>query len=113
MQIHFFSVISACLSGRQVLSHQNSTLNGTSWAAIFFLCMAARLFTTINYIEDPDSLRFALSIENYNLASLQPHFPGYPVFCFVVKALTIALSKFSYAFSIVGGFSTFVVIFLL
>ena len=35
--------------------------------------------TSINYEEDIDSLRFALSLIDYNLKELRPHFPGYPV----------------------------------
>ena len=39
-------------------------------------------FSTIYYIEDLDSLRFALSMIDYDVAKLQPHFPAYPVFLF-------------------------------
>jgi len=48
-----------------------------AWGALVIGCMASRLATTITYIEDPDSLRFALSVaDSYDVAALQPHFPG-------------------------------------
>jgi hypothetical protein len=63
--------------------------------------------TAIGYVEDPDSLRFALSVaDEYDIASLQPHFPGYPVFWAVVKPLYVAIGSFSTAFAIVGGLAT-------
>ena len=77
------------------------------WTLLVFLCVGSRMATTITYIEDPDSLRFALSVADaYDIASFQPHFPGYPVFWAVVKPLYLLLGSFSTAFSIVGGLAT-------
>jgi hypothetical protein len=78
--------------------------------ALFGLCACSRLLTTIHHIADPDSLRFALAATDFDLAKLQPHFPGYPVFCFLLQGLTALTGKFSVAFSIIGGLSTFVII---
>ncbi len=78
---------------------------------LFFACIFTRLVTSINYIEDIDSLRFALSLYEYNISNLQPHFPGYPVFCFVVKIIYSVFGNMGVAFSIVGGISTFAVIY--
>jgi hypothetical protein len=70
-------------------------------------CVASRIATTITYIEDPDSLRFAMSVANgFDLAAMQPHFPGYPIFWAVVTPLYVLLGSFSTAFSIVGGLAT-------
>lgn len=72
--------------------------------------MASRLATTIYYIEDPDSLRFALSVyDEYDVAALQPHFPGYPVFWAAAKLLYLVTGNFAVAFSLVGGLATFAV----
>ena len=42
---------------------------------LLFLCILSRLITSIFYIEDIDSLRFALAIQDYSIINLQPHFP--------------------------------------
>lgn len=77
---------------------------------LFIACLISRLCTTIFYIEDPDSLHFALAIKNYDLTLQQPHFPGYPVFCFLVKIIYFFTGSIPYSFSIIGGMATFVLI---
>ena len=72
---------------------------------LFFLCIASRIITSIYYIEDIDSLRFALSISDYNILKLQPHFPGYPVFCFIAKIIYVFTNNLGITFSIIGGVS--------
>ena len=69
--------------------------------------MGSRLLTTIFYIEDLDSLRFALSMVDYDVAKLQPHFPAYPVFCFVGKLIYAVTGRYALAFSLIGGVSIF------
>ena len=81
------------------------------WIALFLACIGTRLLTVIRYIEDPDSLRFALAVVNYDLAAMQPHFPAYPLFCFVVKGFYLMVGNFSISFALVGGVFTFVLIF--
>lgn len=81
--------------------------------ALLALCLASRMLTAIYYIADPDSLRFALAVSDYDLASLRPHFPGYPVFCFFARLLTLITGKFSLAFSIIGGFSIYAIIYFI
>lgn len=78
---------------------------------LLILCIASRVATTIYYIEDPDSLRFALAIVDYSVADLRPHFPGYPVFCFIVKLLHLIVGSYAVAFSIAGGLSLFAIIY--
>jgi len=87
----------------------NATTSGSRrwWVLLVMACVASRIATTITYIEDPDSLRFALSVANgFDLAAMQPHFPGYPIFWAVVTPLYAGLGSFSTAFSIVGGLAT-------
>ena len=69
------------------------------------------MLTTIYYIEDLDSLRFALSIVDYDVAKLQPHFPAYPVFCCIAKLFYTVIRRYALAFSLIGGLSTFFAIF--
>ena len=83
------------------------------WGIVFILCVASRLLTTIYYIEDLDSLRFALSMVDYDVAKLQPHFPAYPVFCFAGKLIYAITGRYALAFSLIGGVSIFLTIFFL
>ena len=81
------------------------------WSIVFISCIGSRLLSTIYYIEDLDSLRFALSMVDYDVAKLQPHFPAYPVFCGIAKLLYAGTRRYALAFSLVGGLSTFFTIF--
>ncbi len=83
------------------------------WGIVLVLCVGSRLLTTIYYIEDLDSLRFALSMVDYDVAKLQPHFPAYPVFCFVGKLIYTITGRYALAFSLIGGVSIFLIIFFL
>ncbi|MYE87547.1 hypothetical protein F4X33_00930, partial [Candidatus Poribacteria bacterium] len=83
------------------------------WGIVFILCVGSRLLTTIYYIEDLDSLRFALSMVDYDVTKLQPHFPAYPVFCFVGKLIYAVTGRYALAFSIIGGVSVFLTILFL
>ena len=74
-------------------------------------CVLSRAITSIYYIEDIDSRRFALSIKEYDVAKLQPHFPGYPIFCLCVKALYFFVGSLGLSFSIIGGISLFIIIY--
>ena len=53
---------------------------------LFIVCILSRILSSIFYIEDIDSLRFALSLYEFNIVELQPHFPGYPIFVALAKA---------------------------
>lgn len=68
--------------------------------------------SSIYYIEDIDSLRFALSIfDQFNLEKLQPHFPGYPVFCFLGYIFYSITGSLANTFSIIGSISIFLIIY--
>ena len=81
------------------------------WCIVFISCIGSRLLSTIYYIEDLDSLRFALSIVDYDVAKLQPHFPAYPVFCGIAKLFYAVTRRYALTFSLIGGLSTFFTIF--
>ena len=87
--------------------------NNSSLIFALLICIVSRAFTSIYYIEDIDSLRFALSIQEYDITKLQPHFPGYPIFCFLVKILHFIFRNMGVSFSIIGGISTFFIIYYL
>ena len=68
--------------------------------------------SSIYYIEDIDSLRFALSIfDQFDLEKLQPHFPGYPVFCFIGYIFYSITGSLANTFSIIGSLSIFLIIY--
>ena len=83
--------------------------SGTRMAILLVLCIVSRLVSTIYYIEDTDSLRFALAVLDYDIVQLQPHFPGYPVFCFLATLLYALTGSFAVSFSIIGGCAVFVI----
>jgi len=80
---------------------------------LFILCFSSRILTSIYYIEDIDSLRFALSLYDYDITKLQPHFPGYPVFCFIAKIIYLLTGSMSITFSIIGGVSVYYLIYFM
>lgn len=78
---------------------------------LLFICITSRLATTIYYIEDIDSLRFALSVvDEFSINKLQPHFPGYPIFCFLANLIYKITQNLGLTFSIIGGSSIFIII---
>ena len=78
--------------------------------ALLAACVVSRLATTIFYIEDTDSLRFALSVLEYDITELRPHFPGYPIFSFIAWLFYQFTGNYAIAFSLIGGVSVFVII---
>lgn len=87
-----------------------SSREARTYIVLLLLCVGTRIASTIYYIEDPDSLRFALGVTDFDIAALQPHFPGYPVFCFVVWLWYKLTGSFALGFSITGSISVFVII---
>ena len=81
------------------------------WGAVLILCLGSRLMSAVYYIEDLDSLRFALGVVNYDVTKLQPHFPAYPVFCFFAKAIYALTDRYAVAFAVLGGVATFGIIY--
>ncbi len=77
---------------------------------LLFCCVLSRIATSIFYIEDIDSLRFALSLHEFNVAKMQPHFPGYPIFIIFAKVFYFITNSMGITFSIIGGLSLFVLI---
>ncbi len=81
------------------------------WGAVLILCLGSRLMSAVYYIEDLDSLRFALGVVDYDVTKLQPHFPAYPVFCFLAKAIYALTDRYAVAFAVLGGVATFGIIY--
>ena len=81
------------------------------WGAVLILCLGSRLMSAVYYIEDLDSLRFALGVVDYDVTKLQPHFPAYPVFCFFAKAIYALTDRYAVAFAVLGGIATFGIIY--
>jgi len=93
-------------TGRDLLPY-GCPVPWAAWGLLLLACVGSRAATTITYVEDPDSLRFALTVaEEFDVAALQPHFPGYPVFWFVTELFAAPTGYFSGSFSVVGGLAT-------
>ena len=82
------------------------------YIAILFISILLRMASSIYYPEDIDSLRFALSIIEFDITKLQPHFPGYIVFCSIVKVIYFVTNSIGLSFAIVGGLSVFLIIWI-
>ncbi len=95
------------------ISTRNNTLKSAEWLLIFTAIIVSRLLTSIYYIEEPDSMRFALALTEFDVLKLQPHFPGYPVFCWFTKLLYNVTGSMGVTFSIAGGLSVCVVLYSL
>ena len=80
---------------------------------MLFLCLISRACTSIYYIEDIDSLRFALSAMDYSVVEARPHFPGYPLYCFLLKIVYYLTGSVALSFSLIGGFSTFMILYFM
>lgn len=52
---------------------------------LFFLCLFLRFFFVDKYLENEDSINFAMGLHDYDISLHQPHFPGYPVYIFLAS----------------------------
>ncbi|MEM9023136.1 MAG: hypothetical protein AAGB22_05315, partial [Bacteroidota bacterium] len=77
---------------------------------LLLLCVGTRCLTAIYYMEDIDSLRFALAASDFNIAELRPHFPGYPVHIFLLQGLYILTGSVGLSFAILGGLATWLIL---
>lgn len=84
-----------------------------SYLALFALVAASRASSAVYYVEDTDSLRFALAVRDYSVAELRPHFPGYPLFVFLAKGFTWLTGSTALAFSLIGAVAVFGIIYYL
>ncbi len=74
---------------------------------IFLLCVGSRLLTAIFYLEDIDSMRFAMAAVEYDVLHNKPHFPGYPIFCLMLSGFHNMLNSVALSFALSGGLATF------
>jgi hypothetical protein len=78
---------------------------------LLLICILSRLLSSINYIEDPESLRVAISVfENFDSAHYHLFFSEHPLFFLVAKILYLIFRNISVVFSIIGGTSVFFII---
>jgi hypothetical protein len=77
-------------------------------SALLVLGLAAfalRLAYRIDYDEDIDTLRMALGVERFDVASLRPHAPFYPVYIALAKLFTLAGCSAHGALGMLGAIS--------
>ena len=78
---------------------------------LLIICVLTRLISSIYYIEDIDSMRFYFSAIDYDVLNNRPHFPGYPLYCLILKCVYILTNSIELSFSIIGGLSIFLIIY--
>jgi len=54
---------------------------------LIFVCTAGRLYLVSPFVASYDIANFTLAVGLYDLANLQPHFPGYPFFILLATGL--------------------------
>ncbi len=86
------------------------SLKKHKYVLLLLVCIGSRLLSSIFYIEDIDSLRFGLSAYDYDVAAFRPHFPGYPLYCFLLKVIHTFTGSLGISFSLLGGVSIFIII---
>lgn len=91
------------------LSHNNQQQHFPCFL-LLVTCIITRVAGAIFYIEDIDSLRFALAVYNYSLADLQPHFPGYFFYFMLIKPIYWVTQSAGISFAIMGGISIWLLI---
>lgn len=75
---------------------------------LFAFWVVTRIATSLYYIADPDSLRFALAALDFDPMNAQPHFPLYPVFVFISQVSSFMMGSFARGFALIGAVSGFV-----
>ena len=93
------------------LFKSTNTQQKTTWLFLLGICLVTRILGAIFYIEDIDSLRFALAVYNYDLYDLQPHFPGYFFYFMLIKPIFWLTQSVGLSFAIIGGLSIWSIIF--
>ncbi|MCK5744715.1 MAG: hypothetical protein KAH44_00800, partial [Oricola sp.] len=56
-------------------------------AALFAILATAYALTRSHWLDDWDSVQFALALDDFDLRKHQPHPPGYPVYIAAAKVL--------------------------
>lgn len=77
---------------------------------LLLICVVSRLITSINFVEDPQSLAISLQVNDPNLIHVFNTING-PLFCLLIKFISTITNNYSVSFSIVGGIATFVLIY--
>tara|TARA_B100000780_G_C21097415_1_gene442666 strand:- start:334 stop:1656 length:1323 start_codon:yes stop_codon:yes gene_type:complete len=56
-------------------------------------------------------MRFYFSAIDYDVLNNCPHFPGYPLYCLILKCFYVLTNSLELSFSIIGGLSIFLIIY--
>ena len=86
-------------------------LENNIFLLLLILCFVSRLSSSIFYFEDIDSIRFAMAAVEFDVLNSRPHFPGYPIFCFISQLFLKITKNLGFTFSIIGSISTFLILY--
>jgi hypothetical protein len=75
-------------------------------AALLFLVLATIFaLTRSHWLDDWDSVNFALALDNFDLPTHQPHPPGYPVYVAAGKLIHLVIADNAAALTLVSSLS--------
>ena len=77
---------------------------------MLLVCIVSRLITSINFIEDAESLAISSNVAHAEFLYSFQNFAS-PLYCLLIKVVSYLTHNFSISFSIIGGVSTFTIIF--
>lgn len=82
-----------------------------SHIVLLLICVLSRLLSSLDYMEDPESLNFAMcSFEDISNPVIRQQFISNPLFCVIGKVLFQIFGNFSLLYSLLGGISLYVII---
>jgi hypothetical protein len=79
--------------------------DGAALLALVVVAFVVRFVYRIDYDEDIDALRFALAVDDFDVASLRPHAPFYPVYIALAKVLAWFVHSPHEALGLLGSVS--------
>lgn len=71
---------------------------------IFFVALALRLIFLSPWLEDWDSVQFAMALHNFSIVDHQPHPPGYPLYILIGKLFYFVLRDDTKALTTLSAF---------
>lgn len=71
---------------------------------LFVVALILRLLYLSKWLEDWDSVQFALALHNYSLSEQQPHPPGYPIYIFLGRILNALVQNDTVSLTLLSAF---------
>ncbi|MFQ5894674.1 MAG: glycosyltransferase family 39 protein, partial [Nitrospinota bacterium] len=80
------------------------------------IALVLRVVSAADYLDDWDSVDFALALRRYSVVEMRPHFPGYPVYIWLASAAQTLVGDvpraLTYTSALAGGLTVWPVLLL-